>query len=112
VTVLVRSVPQSVSGASGMIVPSCVRGPRAAPVRLGREQVRLAHQSQYADLARADAAVPQLRPHFTVTRSTSPGAKGPAFLSYAVLIAREIDRSSAVSAKEPLIYSHALALCL
>src|SRR6201987_3346163 len=61
VKVTVRSVPHIVSTVSGMIVPSCARGPRADPTRLGanRSFSRIRRSTR-----RNDVRVPAWREHW------------------------------------------------
>src|SRR3954471_7876427 len=81
VMVVVRSVPHIVSTASGMMVPSWVRGPRGTPARVGasspggRKQVVRAHEPQDATLGRANARPAQPRPDLAVTLAVK-GAGG------------------------------------
>jgi hypothetical protein len=54
---------------SGMMVPSCERGPRGEPVREGREQAVLAHQPQHPAL---EVRTPPWRSRAQTLRCPSP----------------------------------------
>src|SRR3954471_24205814 len=66
VRVVVRSVPHIVSTASGMMVPSWLRGPRGTPTRVGASRL-FSREPQHPALGRANARHAQPGPDFPMT---------------------------------------------
>ena len=68
VQVVVRSVPHIVSTVSGMMVPSCVRGPRGDPTRVGAKNSFCAHQPEHAPQRGAGPGMRATGPRLTMPR--------------------------------------------